>query len=277
MKVILSRKGFDSTYGGYPSLILPDGELISLPIPSHYDTITYSKINSFQGTDLYSLMIQLNKKINDGNKIPLTINTTCHFDPDIAYYSYNRKDGWRGCFGQAGSAQRVLENNFVKEGDLFLFFGWFSECDYNNNKLSFKNRNGKHVLYGYLQIDKIIYPYKDEIPKWLEYHPHAKRGKKSHPKNCIYIAKKNCTFDNTLPGYGIFKYSPVLNLTKDGMTRSKWELPDIFREVSITYHNKKSWKDNYFQSACRGQEFVIEENDLIENWAINIIKENARR
>lgn len=32
MKVILSRKGFDSTYGGYPSLILPDGELISLPI-----------------------------------------------------------------------------------------------------------------------------------------------------------------------------------------------------------------------------------------------------
>ena len=61
------------------------------------------------------------------------------------------------------------------------------------------------------------------------------------------------------------------------MTRSKWELPDIFREVSITYHNKKSWKDNYFQSACRGQEFVIEENDLIENWAINIIKENARR
>jgi hypothetical protein len=30
MKVILSRKGFDSGYGGYPSPILPDGWMISL-------------------------------------------------------------------------------------------------------------------------------------------------------------------------------------------------------------------------------------------------------
>ena len=28
MKVILSRKGFDSEYGGGPSPILPDGELL---------------------------------------------------------------------------------------------------------------------------------------------------------------------------------------------------------------------------------------------------------
>jgi len=34
MKLILSRKGFDSTYGGYPSPILPDGTLLSLPIPN---------------------------------------------------------------------------------------------------------------------------------------------------------------------------------------------------------------------------------------------------
>lgn len=34
MKIILSRKGFDSSYGGYPSPILPDGSLLSIPIPS---------------------------------------------------------------------------------------------------------------------------------------------------------------------------------------------------------------------------------------------------
>ena len=33
MKIILSRKGFDSDFGGYPSLIMPEGRTISLPIP----------------------------------------------------------------------------------------------------------------------------------------------------------------------------------------------------------------------------------------------------
>ena len=33
MKVILSRKGFDSSNGGYPSPIFPDGQITSLPIP----------------------------------------------------------------------------------------------------------------------------------------------------------------------------------------------------------------------------------------------------
>ena len=33
MKVIFSRKGFDSSYGGFPSIILPDGQMISFPIP----------------------------------------------------------------------------------------------------------------------------------------------------------------------------------------------------------------------------------------------------
>ncbi len=33
MKIIISRKGFDSGSGGYPSPILPSGELCSLPIP----------------------------------------------------------------------------------------------------------------------------------------------------------------------------------------------------------------------------------------------------
>ena len=43
MKIILSRKGFDGTRkkygtypnGGIPSLILPDGTLLSLPIPDN--------------------------------------------------------------------------------------------------------------------------------------------------------------------------------------------------------------------------------------------------
>ena len=49
----------------------------------------------------------------------LNANTACHFDPllnlDI------------GLFGQAGNAQRELDNLGVGAGDLFLFFGWFRD------------------------------------------------------------------------------------------------------------------------------------------------------
>ena len=46
MKVILSRKGFDSSYGGIPSPILPDGRLVSFPIPSPSDCFQLADINS---------------------------------------------------------------------------------------------------------------------------------------------------------------------------------------------------------------------------------------
>lgn len=49
MKVIFSRKGFDSGYGGMPSPVLPDGTMLSMPIPSkgdlvHYDDLTYGEL-----------------------------------------------------------------------------------------------------------------------------------------------------------------------------------------------------------------------------------------
>ena len=43
MKIILSRKGFDSKFGGMASPILPDGTLLSLPIPSN-DDVKFSEL-----------------------------------------------------------------------------------------------------------------------------------------------------------------------------------------------------------------------------------------
>ena len=48
MKVILSRKGMDSTSGGMASPILPDGTLLSLPIPDKTARTTYKKL-SYKG------------------------------------------------------------------------------------------------------------------------------------------------------------------------------------------------------------------------------------
>ena len=44
MKIILSRKGFDSGYGGIASPVLPDGTLLSLPIPTTEMGITYDEL-----------------------------------------------------------------------------------------------------------------------------------------------------------------------------------------------------------------------------------------
>ena len=44
MKVILSRKGFDSSNGGIPSPILPDGTLLSFPIPACSDELTFAEL-----------------------------------------------------------------------------------------------------------------------------------------------------------------------------------------------------------------------------------------
>ena len=67
MKVILSRKGFDTSTGSFPSLILPekDGfrEMISLPIPcSLIKCGNYEKCKSYKYSNdsrLYNMMSNL--------------------------------------------------------------------------------------------------------------------------------------------------------------------------------------------------------------------------
>ena len=274
MKVVLSRKGFDSGYGGYPSIILPTGEMITLPIPSDKeDYYTYKDVKTRSGSSLYSIMKSLNSNIKSGTYKKLDETINCHLDPDLCEFSVDREEGWRGAFGQISAAQKVLENNDIKEGDLFIFFGWFNDVVKTEDGYKFIRGDGKHTIFGYLQIDKIIHPNRDGVPAWLKNHPHAKAiSRLKKDSNCIYIAKEKCTFNENIKGYGMFTYNEELDLTKKGLTRTCWDLPSIFKDVNITYHTKDSWKNGYFKSACRGQEFVIEENEKIEKWAINLIQ-----
>ena len=48
MKIILSRKGFDSANGGIVSPIFEDGAMISFPIPSN-DVDTYDSLSTTMG------------------------------------------------------------------------------------------------------------------------------------------------------------------------------------------------------------------------------------
>ena len=105
-RIILSRKGFDSTYGKKASPIFNDNKIFSLPIPQEeksphkYGDIEFNGIN---GKDALSEAKVKNYSEND----------YCHYDPYL--------NGKEGLFGQVSASQTELENAGVKKDDLFLF------------------------------------------------------------------------------------------------------------------------------------------------------------
>lgn len=71
--------------------------------------------------------------------------------------------------------------------------------------------------------------------------------------------KQRMVGHKAIPGSGRFRFNNGLVLTKEGNSRPKWDLPDCFKESEISYH-KHPWKDVYFKSTERGQEFVIKDD-----------------
>lgn len=284
MKIILSRKGFDSSAGGYPSPhLLDSGRLISFPIPDdeNVDTgVSYSDLRVDQNHTYLDLMEQLGiKKYSYGSSV--------HLDPDISGSVTHRKHAeWRGIFGQSSAAQAHLSNKKVKEGDLFLFFGWFKDAVRTATGYRYVNGTHRHIIWGYMQIGEI-----EPIDKarqydaWKLFHPHYKCLDRE--MNTAYIAASSLSFDNSVPGCGTFKYDDSLVLTQAGQRkRSLWQLPQFFHPsigTTMSYHEnlytkkgKPVWqlRDNHctLQSVGRGQEFVIEGNDEVTNWAKGLIQ-----
>ena len=106
-------------------------------------------------------------------------------------------------------------------------------------------------------------------------HPHSIPKRRKIPNNYIYVAQKKAPMDESLPGAGVFAFDKNLVLTKDEMSRSKWNLhPGLFRHLYISYHKKESWKEGYFQSFPRAQEYVIHADQPVVDWALKLISSN---
>lgn len=164
----------------------------------------------------------------------------------------------------------------VKEGDLFLFFGTFRKTIKQGGIYQFDSSQKEfHAIYGYLQIGEIIpLDNNTKFPEWMNYHPHTNPKMLYEKNNTIYIARDQLTWQSEMPGAGVLSFTEKLILTKVGYSKSRWNLPPFFKKVKISYHSEKSWKNGYFQSADRGQEFVIHSNEKIENWAKDILKKD---
>jgi len=285
MKVILSRKGFDSERGGYASPILPDARLLSLPIPNTPDSSRYCELKLTPSMTYYDLMRELNKKkyikyIAPGDTKSrwhnLELGTECHLDPDIYPGVIERHKDWRPLFGQCGAAQTILDKHNIQKGDIFLFFGRFKKTQSVFGKLKFDpSDKDRHIIFGYFQIDeKILISGKINIYEWIRYHSHISRSD-GRRNNTVYIASETLSWNAHLPGAGVFKFDRSLVLTKEGHSCSRWQLPSFFKGLNISYHDLNSWKDGYFQSRSRGQEFVIEESEEVENWVKDLIARNV--
>jgi len=280
MKLILSRKGFDSSYGGIPSPIFPSGLFFSLPIPSKGTGIKYSDISIREHT--YGKVVA---DLSDGLISP---DAEAHLDPDLFDGSIKREQGWLPLFGQTGAAETHLENKKVGVGDVFLFFGWFKEIIVVNGEISYKtNAPDLHVIFGWMQIGKIIkVKNKYEFPPWSLYHPHVRRNEYLE-NDTVYIARNNFSlpnFDIDRPGGGIFRnYHSNLCLTNNNRPRSQWKLPGWMnpfgRKSTLSFHgNPGRWKTEgdsvILNSVNRGQEFVLDCDDYPEalKWVADLLR-----
>ena len=269
MKVILSRKGFDSSNGGCPSPIMPDGTLLSMPIPSDdrdsFDDLCYN------GTPYSRILQQLAPKKTFGH---------CHVDPDIRDNCRAKAiANWKPGFGQSGSAQGVLVNAGVEPGDLFLFFGWFRKVELYNgcyryirqsNKGGFYDHSDVHAIYGYMQIGEILTA-KDRISEY-PWHPHASDSHICNGTNAIYIPTKNLSFMPEHKGYGILDYRVDRVLTMENRNRGTWnELPFLMPE-HVYGKRKNCAKDEGLFYNGIWQELVLYESDGLRDWVKGIIQ-----
>ena len=165
MRIILSRKGFDSENGGVPSPIFPDGTIVSLPIPRK-SQLTYGQIASPAKNFRH-----LGEIVEHLTKYRLSDSCCVHLDPDLDSCSIKRETGWRGVFGQSERAQRELENAGVDVGDLLLFFGQFCKVKPSpTGQLSYvRGAKRQQVIFGWLRIGrKLRLPDQAQsVPDWL--------------------------------------------------------------------------------------------------------------
>lgn len=220
MRIIFSRKGFDSSAGGGPSPIV-DGRPVSLPIPAGTASATsYGDL-------------ELGEHAAKASRGRLGADDLCHHDPMFL------ADG-TCAFGQHSAAQTHLEGQGVGIGDVFLFFGLYAEED---------TREPHHRIFGYLKVSEMI-ALSSGTPSDLIgiAHPHALA---MHSANDVIWRGE---------GRMASRASEALRLTVPGGPPSFWKRPAWLKRGGLSYHDREDrWiKGGRLRSVARGQEFVAE-------------------
>ncbi|EAT11108.1 hypothetical protein HF888_03990 [Bermanella marisrubri] len=300
MRIILSRKGFDSSAGGCPNPILPDGRLLPLPIPDDESIVKYQ--------DLVFDDLNLGQLVKHLTKDKVKPNQGAHLDPDMFPAMLDRgSEGdsmWQANLGQSASAQGHLQKQGVREGDIFLYFAVFQPVEYVRRRWQFvKGTKPLHMMWGYMQIGEVLKwdaIRENEQHQWLAYHPHWQY--QTDALNTLYLSRQDLDLNpfvkvqpSFIPGAGIFTHaSPELTLSA-GQNLTDWQVPSWMYPFSddsadsekvvrppLSYHTKP-WRwhlegDNcYLKAAARGQEFVLHDAyaDNALPWLYKLIQQHA--
>ena len=223
MRIIFSRKGFDSAAGGGASPIV-GGTPVSLPIPGGgFSRTTYGDLG-------------LGALAGAASRGGLGGDDLCHHDPMF------RADG-TCLFGQCGAAQTHLANQQLGMGDIFVFFGLFREE---------ATGEAHHRIFGFLKVEELIdlATCPDAVREALADigHPHALG---MHGRNDVIYCGRGSTARSA---------PPALRLTVEGGPPSLWHRSSWLKQGGLTYHDRPDrWlRGSRLQSVARGQEFVAD-------------------
>ncbi len=218
MRIVLSRKGFDTGSGGTASPIIK-GRPVSLPIPTHRrSTTTYAHLG----------LGEIVERVTRGK---IARDHLCHEDPMFT--------GGQCLFGQCGAAQSHLRNMGVGIGDVFLFFGLFAD-EHSGER--------HHRIFGYLRVEDMISPSTGEIGELDRPHPHTLG--EWNENNTIYrgagavASKDHETLRLTQPG------GPLRHWIVPGWLRAAG--------LSFHGKPERWLADNRLEVVARGQEFVAD-------------------
>ena len=240
MRIIFSRKGFDSGSGGGSSPIV-DRVPVSLPIPDTKGIArtTYGDLG-------------LGDHAEQASRGAYGADSLCHHDPMFT------PDG-RCIFGQVGSAQTHLANNGARRGDVFVFFGRFAG----------EGQGPHHRIFGYCEVEQVIDLTRCDEAMRSEYaalgHPHALG---LHGANdTLYVG----------PGRMAGRASDALRLTAPGEALSRWVRPKWLRRGDLSYHDADwRWAERgRLIAVSRGQEFVADvgRRKAPREWLARVIDE----
>jgi hypothetical protein len=221
-----------------------------------------------------------------------------HLDPDLRKNAISR-NVFQPAFGQVGTAQSHLENQSVRKSTatedkaLFLFFGLYQHVEMSGGWRYVSRARKLHVIFGWLQVDRILRLPGDDVPVSLKRHPHAipsfiveaelRRRSKDKRNNTIYLPREKLTFCDNLAGSGLF--DAPFRLDEDDPRRlsapsqaqpSLWRLPSFFHGLSNMGKQPSPsgefWKP---QRKGYGQEFVLDvppQSSEIHEWLVRLFR-----
>ena len=267
MKVVLSRKGFDSSNGGIVSPIFEDGAMVSFPIPSS-DKDVYSEFH-YNGIPYTKILSDLNYKGKQH----------CHADPDLDQSRRCVKvDTWEPVFGQIDASATYLKNIGIEKGDLFLFFGNFHRVrniygvfQYERKTGDFYRDNDLQVIWGYLQVGEIVEEPEEQERLW--WHPHSTERRRNNRTNVIYKAAEELSFDENKPRAGLLSFDVKRVLTHEHCNKATWKMNSVYDTDHVLCRRRNSAKDPSVGIYYAGiwQELGLVESEECIQWAQSIV------